>query len=120
MTFKVHSLTSLSCAWVNEMTDACLSPACAQVDASGTVACSGLSKSRDVHWCVRAGSSFLSYILSSFPNDSTQGAKAFHEEEENATPSHQKIKPSDLLTKSIPELLEEVSACPYRASALCL
>ena len=61
---------------------------------------------------MHAGSSFLSYILSSFPSDSAVGVKAFHEEEEDTTPSHQKIKPSDLLTKSVPELLEQVGAYP--------
>ncbi|CAL5224612.1 g7326 [Coccomyxa viridis] len=56
---------------------------------------------------VPAGSSFLSYILSSFPSNSAQAVKASHEREADATPSHQKIKPSDLLTKSVPELLEQ-------------
>ena len=64
-------------------------------------------------WCPHAGSSFLSYILSSFPSDAAQGTKAFHEEEDGTTPSHQKIQPSDLLTKSLPELLEQVCPQPY-------
>ena len=67
--------------------------------------------------CPHAGSSFLSYILSSFPSDSAQGVKAFHEEEDGTMPSHQKIQPSDLLTKSLPELLEQV--CPWPHLSTC-
>ena len=69
---------------------------------------------------MRAGSSFLSYILSSFPSNSAQAVKASHEGEADATPSHQKIKPSDLLTKSVPELLEQVGVVTDHPLSTCV
>ena len=71
---------------------------------------------------MHAGSSFLSYLLSSFPGDSVQGAKAFHDEEAD-TITHRKIEPLDLINKSVPELLDQVRTClqgQYLLFACCV